>query len=345
MAGFVSRLAYRSRQVAEGSTQPVMLRDVSANHESLLFRAGRIFPESFGIGPRGASHWQRPSRFAGFLVRNYLLRRGADQFDSAVWVIDDMSPNNYYHWMIDCLARLLSAERVCPDGATLLLPRYYQRDAFIEFTLRAFPTIRLEWIELDRKVRVERLLWVPRVPAYDRLRPPTFAPDLLSEVASRVGEVAGRDGTRRRLYLSRARATQRRVVNEAQVVEVMREHDVETVHIDAAKPWDQIRAARSAELIVGVHGAALSNALFLPGDARLLELHYPLDENRSGFYDCFRPLCEAVGVDYSDLNCRCECAESAPVEVRHHADLVVDLDQLRDALRGDDRRVDAQPSR
>jgi hypothetical protein len=115
-----------------------VLSDVYVNHEGLIFRGGRICGESIVPGDSQFAHWERPHRFGRFLVKNYALRRRSETLDSALWVIDNFSPGNYYHWLIDCLARVANATTMETSANVLLLPRYYQQWAFIEFILRAF---------------------------------------------------------------------------------------------------------------------------------------------------------------------------------------------------------------
>ncbi|MDX6677165.1 MAG: hypothetical protein QOE31_1217 [Solirubrobacteraceae bacterium] len=299
-----------------------VFEDVHVNHEALIFRGGRIYPESFVAGSAHATHYHRLSRYAWFLLKNYWLRRGEVRVRSGLWVIDNYSPENYYHWMIDVLPRLLQAERDHPGERVLLLPRYYRASAYIGFTLRAFGHIeRIRWIAARSKTRVEQLAYVARQ-SDERLA------DRVVEVARRMTELAGAAGTARRIYLSRDDAKRRRASNEADVARVLRQHDIEVHRIDPSRPWEQMRAALGANLIVGVHGAALTNVIFMRPGSRLLELRHPHERY---FADHYRPLAAMVGVDYQRQYC--ELAHPAEGVAINDADLVVDLDLLRENLR------------
>src|SRR5437868_5474024 len=117
------------------------LANVFVNHEALIFRRGWIYTESFVQSSANQRRYRRPSRYAWFLLKNYWLRRGAVNLHSGLWVIDNYSPDNYHHWIIDVLPRLLHAEEIFPDEHVLALPAYYSRQPYIHFTLRAFPHI------------------------------------------------------------------------------------------------------------------------------------------------------------------------------------------------------------
>ena len=297
--------------------------NVLVNYEGLMFRRGQILPESFVLPNHfSATHYRRPSRYAWFLLKNYWLRRGYLEEPSALWVNDNYTPNNYFHWMIDALPRVLRAEQDGVAEHTLVLPRYYHHNAYIEFTLRAFPRIeRIGWIGARTKTRVRRLAFVPRQTG-DRLT------SQIHEVADRVVHLAGAPGTDRRLYFTREGAAWRRVQNEADVVRVLRQHDVAVYRVDASRPWEQVQASAGAELIIGVHGAQLTNVMFMPPGGRLIELRHPHDDL---FFEIYGPLATSLGHDYARLECT-PLPESTHLPL-NEADLVVDLDLLREALK------------
>lgn len=299
-----------------------MFEDVLVNHEALIFRAGRIYPESFVAGSAHATHYDRFSRYAWFLLKNYWLRRGEVPVRSGLWVIDNYSPENYYHWMVDVLPRLVQAEQDHPTEHELLLPRYYHASPYKQFTLQAFPCVeRIRWIAARSKTRVAQLAYVERQ-SEDRL------PARIVEVACRMKNLTGAPGTARRVYFTRHHARRRRARNEADVVAVLRQHDVEVHRIDPSRPWEQMRVARGAHLILGLHGAELTNVMLMAPGARLLELRHPYEQ---WFADVYRPLAAMVGVEYHRQDC--EPVNGPEGIATNFADLVVDLDLLRENLR------------
>jgi Glycosyltransferase 61 len=77
----------------------------------------------------------------------------------------------------------------------------------------------------------------------------------------------------RRLFVSRASADHRRLLNEAECANALRDaHGVELVTTDGMSLADEIDLFRTARLIVGAHGAGLSNIVFAPAGSRLVEL-------------------------------------------------------------------------
>jgi capsular polysaccharide biosynthesis protein len=311
-----------------GDGSQEILNGVSVNREMLIFRGGRIYPQSF-VMRLSERHWLRPTRYAMFLLRNYGLRRRRETLPSALWAVDDHVDRNYHHWLIDCLSRLVEAETLYPDVQVLLLPEHFQSQPYVPFMLKGFPRLAVRWINPRERVSVKRLAFVPYGAPVLIGVPPQYRGDLLREVSRRVGELTGEPGDARRIYLSRADAGRRRAKNEQEVVRVLESFGVEAVQFDPAKPWEQVEASRAASLIVGIHGAALSNLIFMPAGGSVIELRR---QDVPGVYspDNYKALSETLGLGY--VRQACALAEQAEGWDINHADLVVDLDELRENL-------------
>jgi capsular polysaccharide biosynthesis protein len=313
---------------SDGCSEEAVLHDVVVNHDGLIFRRGRIFAESF-VGPIYAEYFTQLRGYSRFLVRNYVLRRGASRIPSGLWAIDNFSPGSYHHWMIDCLTRVAHAADIYPGEGVLLLPRSYARHPYVGWTLQAFPNVRrVEWIDADAKARVGTLGFVGN-PAMVTRRPPVYRASPIVEVARRVGELAGDPNGAERLYLTRADASRRRAHNESDVVRVLKSHGFEVLQPDPAQPRHQVRACLAADLVVGVHGAALTNLMFMRPGGRLIELRRR-ERPDIFFFDHYRGLADAVGIDYVGQGCE-TVGEPAGYAI-NDADLVVDLDVLRENL-------------
>jgi capsular polysaccharide biosynthesis protein len=301
-----------------------VLDDVFVNPEGLIFRRGHIYPESFPL-PRYAEDFRGLSAQARFLLKNHWLRRGWCRVPSALWVIDHVFVSaNYFHWMVEALTRILTAERCRPDQHVLLLPDRFRRLPFVGFTLQAFPLIeRVQWIGERTKARVSALVYIPRLPPQPPERLP--AAEDLAEVARRVAGLAGEHSTAPYVYFSRAGIRRRRIRNEEDVLRILRAYDFQIIQSDHLKPWEQVQCCLGAEIAVGVHGAALTNLMFMPRGARLLELRHPLYH-----WDVYDKLATIFGIRYS---CQmCEPADAGLPPGIDPYDVIVDLDQLRETL-------------
>jgi hypothetical protein len=137
---------------------------------------------------------------------------------------------------------------------------------------------------------------------------------------------AREEPARRRLFVSRAGADRRRLLNEAACMEALDGFDVELVAAEKLTVVDEIALFGEAELIVGGHGAGLVNCAFAPSDALVLELA------PRAFWDIqiaelAAVKCQTYGVIFGD-----------PVGGRRgwanpHPDYTVDVQRVRDVVR------------
>ena len=76
----------------------------------------------------------------------------------------------------------------------------------------------------------------------------------------------------KRIYISREGAWRRSILNHAEVAAVLRSHDFAVLDPGELTVSEQIEIFSSAEAIVGLHGAGLTNITFAPPGATVVEL-------------------------------------------------------------------------
>lgn len=125
-----------------------------------------------------------------------------------------------------------------------------------------------------------------------------------------------------RVYVSRADAERRRVVNEGTAVSRLEEHGFEWFEPSRLPFDDQVRLFKSADLIVGPHGAGLTSMIYAD-DAHVLEL---LTEEAG---EHFFMLANECGHSYEFV--RCDPIIDGERKPRHR-DMRVDLEALEDRI-------------
>jgi capsular polysaccharide biosynthesis protein len=113
----------------------------------------------------------------------------------------------------------------------------------------------------------------------------------------------------RRLYISRADASMRRVANEAELVALLAERGFETVLPSELGLMEQLRAFAEAEVVLGPHGSGLAN-LCASSTATVIEL-----QRESDFRPCYFAQANAQGLEYWYLVCQVAGRGDLRVEV------------------------------
>ncbi|MGU3330305.1 glycosyltransferase family 61 protein [Methylobacterium mesophilicum] len=119
----------------------------------------------------------------------------------------------------------------------------------------------------------------PGLPIYDAIWPQ----DILAAVRDRILERLAADGvdlqrTGRRIILSRRGFTQRQLVNEAEIVEMLRPHGFEVVQPEQLTFAEQVQMYHAADIIIGSASSALINCIFCRPGARVVALAHESPE-------------------------------------------------------------------
>jgi len=77
----------------------------------------------------------------------------------------------------------------------------------------------------------------------------------------------------RRLYISRNKASRRRILNEFEMFSALEARGFEMLHLEEMTIAEAAQALRSASHIVAAHGAGLANLIFCQPGTRVLEIH------------------------------------------------------------------------
>lgn len=215
-----------------------------------------------------------------------------------VWPMVNRLQANYFHWLIEWCGRLELIEAYREQtGSTPRLVIPDTGPAYLRESLALLgfgPECWIPWAE-DAAPRPVRHLLLPS------LRESTVAPapSVLQWLRRRLLTAAGAEETEagRVIYLSRPRQGWRSVLNDEEVAEWFRGEGHEVLQPHRLPLAEQIRQFSKASLIVGLHGAGLTNILFAP-QATLIEL---TGDYGDGVYFS---MAARLGQSYSALPCR-----------------------------------------
>lgn len=197
---------------------------------------------------------------------------------------------NFYHWMIEILPRLVSFDRspslhhlplVLPKSApqfvaeSLKLAGYKTQAAFLENGAYRFKTLHMLSV-LSKTTEV--------------------SPDAVVWLNTKLSNVSHRADTPKRIYVSRKDADLRFVSNEAQLTDVLAEFGFETLIMSELSLTEQIGIFRSAECIIGPHGAAFANLAFAKENSTFIEFF-----DRRYYAPCFNRIAAIRNLKYGFL--------------------------------------------
>lgn len=231
--------------------------------------------------------------------------------------------NSYYFWMFEVLARfeLLRINGIKIDRY-LLNPKLcgFQRETL---PILGIPEEKQIICKPDTHIQAEKLVLTPLV-ADTGLVPKWICEFLKREFLINRGIKPSREFER--IYISRANAYHRKVVNEEEVMGFLGKYGFVRLHFEAKSVADQAKIFSSAKVVIAPHGAALANLVFSAPGTKVIELFAP-----SWVRHTYWIISQHCGIDYYRLLSEGSPDPTAAWNLRQ--DIKVNIKQLEAQLR------------
>lgn len=230
----------------------------------------------------------------------------------------------YYHWMLDVLPRLhmLNQCGITPDQYVIngTKPAPYQYE-----TLKALGIPREKVIESHDCLHLQAKKLV--IPHFTRGIRPKWACDFLRQELMINKNVKPMLGIKK-IFISRAKASKRKLLNEAEVYEYLKPYGFMSVVLEDLTVAEQIQLFASAKVIAAPHGAGLTNILFSNPGATVIEFFAP-----SLVHNCYPILSSLVGHKHYYIIGE---GERPPEYIDPHdrsADITVNMNDLQEIVK------------
>jgi capsular polysaccharide biosynthesis protein len=267
-----------------------------------------------GLSPARVRQLTNYARYRRIRGPNVRLRRR-----DLLLLHDYWSVSNYYHWLLDVLVKVRFVE---PERFAVLCPGW--APPFAKESLQLFPWAEIVELPPGVGAIVDALTFVeiPVGGLFAQYNPETVA-GLRTDLIARAGAASAPP---LRLYMTRALAKTRTIVNEAETIDVLKGYGFEVVETAGLSFVEQVRLFARCEAFVSPHGAGLANILFMPPGSPVLELTSDTATDNTHVAGEFWRLCYALGLPYLYQFCsKGENRGPHPIDV----DLIVDINLLR----------------
>ncbi len=249
-----------------------ILEDTVFDPKSLNFLASRTHNANLG-----------PVQFAKRIVLS--IPKKWRKIAKAIWVTDEWS-DNYFHWMTDCLPRIWEGKELAPDSP-ILLPQSFEKLRYVTDSLK-LAGLEVIFFAKNENLKISELTLTARTATF-----PNFFEPLAKKTRERLS-LHPVQAPWKKVYISRKLAPKRKAHNEQEVENFLRNQGFEIVYAEKLSLLEQIQLMSETSLLVCLHGAALTNMLFLPKTAKVLELRNVGD----AITQCYFNLASALELPY-----------------------------------------------
>ena len=197
------------------------------------------------------------------VIISVLKFRPIKRIDKAAWVTDGYSAN-YFHWINDVLPKVLflqSKNIQCP----VLIPKEFSKCRYVEESLQLLGISYILWP--TQGINFIHQLYIPEVGASGG-QDLFYFPLLHNKLRAMTLHVS----PSKKLFISRQKANTRKIVFFDEIENIISQNGFEIVCPEMLSFKEQGQLFSSATHIIGIHGAGLSNMIFMGSGCRVLEI-------------------------------------------------------------------------
>lgn len=235
--------------------------------------------------------------------------------------------HNYYHWICEVLLRLwLVRDKI--KSLILLLPERCKREEWMMSSLAPFSFKEIFFIPSQKSVLVKSLLM------------PQIKPNCHSYYCKELNEIKNfylsylskycknAFNYGEKVYISRKKATRRKVWNEEKVENILKKEGFAIIHTEEFSFYEQISIFSKVKILLSIHGSGLTNMIWMPEGSTILEMHKKQTNDQDRHSLVYWYLAHSLSHRYFHQVCN-------PVDPKadfFFADMIIDLNNLKKNL-------------
>ena len=235
-----------------------------------------------------------------------------------IWFTDSWS-NGYFHWMLDALPRLFVAIQKHPN-ASIVLPEQFRSQDYILSSLNAIGVNKIQFMSTGNYYFFRRLIFQTHLAPTGNYHDETTR-QMRSYMLKNTPKDALDFGER--IYISRAKAKRRTITNENELIPILKKYGFHSIHFEDYSWQQQMAICANAKMLLGLHGAGLTNILFMPEGSVVIELRRKGDAHNN----CYFSLASALRHHYYYLQCKADKTETL------NANFIVDIFETNKLLK------------
>lgn len=215
----------------------------------------------------------------------------SDEIEKGI-LFTDTNSHGFFHWFADALPRLLSCEHISTDDYTIIIPeKFYTPFARESMKCLGIDERQIHLIADGTMVRVKSL-WVmdhPATPVGTGNYRPLLMHKLKTIMESKLVLEEGERETiekkfGKKIYISRKDAKHRHLINEQEIESIMQENEFTIIHASTLSLREQMILFSGAEVLVSLHGAGLSNMIWMPPHSKVAEIRLQNDAHNNCYF-------------------------------------------------------------
>lgn len=258
----------------------IELENVRVNSELFIKKNFRILPESFG------DQWQeRVYNRPLTLAKNYLkdLFRNDQREEVVLNVLDQFSTGGFFHWHTEIIPRLVLAEKYVDPEIPFFLPSYFLKKWPFGNDLLSIIDRKMISLDQHRLLRTKKMIFISQPGG-----PLNYQPEPLMESSRRIKAAFYDENFKgkpsKKIYITRKKVGRRVLLNEEELLPILNAHGFEILNLDSMSTYDQVNLFSRCEKVLSIHGAGLTNMVYMPRGSKVVEIRRGIKSHMLNFF-------------------------------------------------------------
>ncbi len=225
-------------------------------------------------------------------------------------LVFDYWSNAIFHWMCDALPRLAAVKEKAKN-TILLIPDNYQYQ-YIYDSLKPFQFKTIFKIPLNSYVKCPHLISPKQITESGYINPENIK-QVRDTIINYYKPSFKNIEKNENIYISRTKAKYRKVLNEKELIPILKQYNFKIIDFEDMSFLEQIECCHYAKNIISIHGANLTNCVFIQPNTNVLEFRKQNHWDNNFFYEItdsfqsnyYYQVCEAIdykpGFNFFDL--------------------------------------------
>lgn len=237
-----------------------------------------------------SSNWKKNYNIIYFLSCFVKYRIKFLSSDETYTLISNPWSAGYFHFLCDSLPRLIAlGDKI--EETVLLLPESHNN-------------FHLEFLEFFKPKKIlfyqkNQLLFCSKLLIANHTSPTGNYNENVLKILKKTllkNNITNStiNGAKKNIYISRKKAAKRRILNEVEFEKVLLKYDFQIICSEDYCTKEKIDLFKDCDLLVSIHGAGLTNMLFMPQKSKAVEIRMPNDKTNLAYFT----LASDLNIDY-----------------------------------------------
>ncbi|NTW32157.1 MAG: glycosyltransferase family 61 protein [Bacteroidetes bacterium] len=184
-----------------------------------------------------------------------------------------------------------------------MLPAHLKEYSFVVKSLELFPDNNIRFIPDKYSIlKIKNLHLIEQKPRCEE-----YDPELITKFAKYIKEkvnLHSADPLMKKIYISRKNAGRRTLSNEDDVINVFKKFGYSILNCENLSLNEQISIFSNASTIASLHGAGLTNMIWMEKGSKVLEMHREIKERKDHHSFVYFTLASSLSLDYYYIWCQ-----------------------------------------